>query len=654
MYFQVRKIVLWPRQDLPPREIEFHLGRVNVISGASKTGKSAVIPIIDYCLGSNKCSIPVGVIRDACLWFGVLVVTAEGEKLLARREPGEQNSTGDMFVIEGQKIEIPSEISEKNSNTDQAKAMLNRLSGLSSLGMDPGQEGYGSNRTSFRDLMAFTFLPQNVIANPDVLYFKADTTEHREKLRSVFPYILNAVTEEVLAMSWELDRLVKKLRQKEIALNDSKASVGIWVGEAESWLRHGIELGLLESDSEIPTEWPDLLTKLRELASTSYRDAIPSTAGIEKVLQRLSDLREQEAEEAAILSNSRQRLLEIGRLIESSKSYGDAIHIQRDRLAISEWIRELLGSVDDSISDIATRRSAHLSELCNALAGVELEIRSQATVSDKLRKEQLRLRTHLEDSIARLSDIRSQIKDLERDSEKAREEAYRADRIERYLGRLEQAIVHYEDLGEDAELVQEVGELREKIADLRAKVAESRIQRRVENALTTIQGIAGQIVSRLDVEWPNAAIQLVVKDLTLKVVQGTRSDYLWEIGSGANWLAYHVSVSLAFQRFFLSSPHHPVPSFLVYDQPSQVYFPRSAHIDNEEDVEWKDEDVVAVQKVFNAVSEETTAANRRLQVILLDHADASVWGNIKNVKLVEEWREGKKLVPSSWLTNGNG
>lgn len=653
MYFQVRKIVLWPRQDLPPREIEFHPGKVNVISGASKTGKSAVIPIIDYCLGSNKCSIPVGVIRDACQWFGVLVATAEGEKLLARREPGEQNSTGDMFVIEDQKIEIPREISDKNSNVDQTKAMLNRLSGLSSLGMDPGREGYGANRTSFRDLMAFTFLPQNVIANPDVLYFKADTTEHREKLKTVFPYILNAVTEEVLAMSWELDRLVKKLRHKETALNDSKASVGIWVGEAESWLRHGIELGLLEPDSEIPAEWPDLLTKLRELASTTYRDATPSAAGIEKVLQKLSDLREREAAEAATLSNSRQRLLEIGRLIESSRSYGDAIHIQRDRLAISDWLRELSGPIDDSISDVATQRSGHLGDLCNALAGVELEIRSQAMVSDKLRKEQLRLRTNLEDSIARLSDIRSQVKDLERDSEKAREEAYRADRIERYLGRLEQAIVHYEDLGEDAKLVQEVGELRREIANLRAKVSESRIQRRVENALTTIQGIAGQIVSRLDVEWPNAAIQLVIKDLTIKVVQGTRADYLWEIGSGANWLAYHVSVSLAFQRFFLSSPHHPVPSFLVYDQPSQVYFPRGAHTDDQKEVEWKDEDVVAVQKVFSAVSEETAAANERLQVILLDHAGASVWGNIANVELVEEWREGRKLVPLSWLSNGN-
>ncbi|MEQ9208966.1 MAG: hypothetical protein RLN96_03845, partial [Pseudomonadales bacterium] len=100
MQFQIKKIILWPRKGFDKREINFVEGQVNVISGASKTGKSAVIPIIDYCLCSNKCSIPVGVIREECEWFGVLVSSVEGDKLFARREPGEKKQTGDMFVLE--------------------------------------------------------------------------------------------------------------------------------------------------------------------------------------------------------------------------------------------------------------------------------------------------------------------------------------------------------------------------------------------------------------------------------------------------------------------------------------------------------------------------------------------------------------------------
>jgi hypothetical protein len=35
-------------------------------------------------------------------------------------------------------------------------------------------------------------------------------------------------------------------------------------------------------------------------------------------------------------------------------------------------------------------------------------------------------------------------------------------------------------------------------------------------------------------------------------------------------------VTLALQRFFIGEVNHPVPGMLVYDQPSQVYFPRGS------------------------------------------------------------------------------
>ena len=189
MYFQLRKLILWPRHDAEPRIVEFHPGVVNVISGASKTGKSAVIPIIDYCLASDKCAIPVGVIRENCSWFGILIDTIEGQKLLARREPGDQQSTSDMVMIEAAEIEIPTRIEDKSSTTQAVKAMLNRLAGLTNLDFEPDADSNFKSRPSFRDLMAFTFQPQNIVANPDVMFFKADTTEHREKLKTIFPFL---------------------------------------------------------------------------------------------------------------------------------------------------------------------------------------------------------------------------------------------------------------------------------------------------------------------------------------------------------------------------------------------------------------------------------------------------------------------------------
>ncbi|NBE09462.1 DUF3732 domain-containing protein [Paragemmobacter ruber] len=651
MQFQILKLVLWPRGNFDPRVIEFAPGKVNVISGASKTGKSAVIPIIDYCLCSNKCAIPVGTIRESCEWFGVVISTVEGEKLLARREPGDQKQTGDMYFAEGESIVIPHRIEAKNSNTDQIRALLNRLSGLSNLGMDPNSEGYAGDRTSFRDLMAFTFQPQNIIANPDVLFFKADTTEHREKLKAIFPYILNAVTQETLAARWELERLERLLRQREAALSDVNSAVRVWMSEAQVWLQQGREFGLIQIDTPSPSEWMEMLGALRTLSQSNYRAARPTMTTIEATITELEELRSLEGAESATLSRLRQRLMEINRLLESSKSYGSALHIQRDRLAISDWLRQLGQEGRAPLEAIAPEGKDHLDKLCEALDGLELEIRSRTTVSDKMDKEQHRLRAQAEESLARLGALRAQIADLERRSEAARAEIYRADQVERYLGRLEQALKLYEKSGEDSELRGEIDALKGRITPLRAIVSEQLIRQVMQSSLATIENIAGQIIPKLDAEWPDAPIKIVVPDLTIKIVHGTRDDYLWEIGSGANWLAYHVSVSLALQRFFLRTPAHPVPGFLIYDQPSQVYFPKGVHSEDVDAGEWRDEDIEAVRKVFAAVSAETVLAKGRLQVVLLDHAAQDVWNGIDNIHLVDEWRGGEKLVPLAWLAS---
>lgn len=97
--FQISKIILWPKNPKHTvRIVVFERGQINVISGLSRTGKSAIIPIIDYCLGSGRCTIPTGVIRDKTSWFGVVISTAEGEKLFARREPEQQQATDDMYL----------------------------------------------------------------------------------------------------------------------------------------------------------------------------------------------------------------------------------------------------------------------------------------------------------------------------------------------------------------------------------------------------------------------------------------------------------------------------------------------------------------------------------------------------------------------------
>jgi hypothetical protein len=652
MFFQLRKLVLWPRFDAAPRVVEFKRGIVNIISGASKTGKSAVIPIIDYCLSSEKCSIPVGVIRDKCAWFGIVIDTIEGQKLLARREPGDQQSTGDMLLIEAPEVEVPHRIGEKTTNVENVKGVLNRLAGLPNLEFEPGTDNPSKLRPSFRDLMAFTFQPQNIVANPNVMFYKADSNDHRDKLKTIFPYVLGAVTASVLQARFELDRLNRILRRKETELRGIVSATSAWQLEAQGWLRQAIELGLLPSDQIIPAEWPEIIVLLRKVVASHARNARLSIAGIDVTLTRLDELRSAEAQVAAQLTEHRQRMNELRRLRESSDAYGGAMYIQRDRLALADWLRGLVEtSAVDPIIRLGHGDREELLTLCNNLEAVEVKLRAHPTVSDTLDRETLRQRSAAEGTLTRLNEVRAEIENLERDSDAAREAADHFDRTERFLGRLEQALQLYDQADQSSALREEIAGLRKQIEQLQRSISEAEIRRKLTNALAHVENAANQFIPQLDAEWPDAPIKLIVEDLSIKVVQGTRSDYLWEIGSGANWLAYHVATTLALQKFFLTEPHHPVPGLLVYDQPSQVYFPRRmAREDSDEKaVAWRDQDVMAVRKVFTLLGIEALASKGRLQTIVLDHAGGDVWGGLEGVELTEEWRDGRALVPAEWF-----
>lgn len=650
MYFQLIKLVLWPKTKLPPRVVLFSEGVVNVISGSSKTGKSAVIPIIDWCLGAGKCAIPVGVIRERCSWFGVLVQTAEGQKLFARPGPGAQKSTGDMFVVEAPEVEIPHDIPAKNSNSEEVKGILNRLSGMSNLAFEPGTDiGYKA-KPSFRDLMAFTFQPQNIVANPDVMFFKADTTEHREKLKTIFPYVLGAVTAEILQARAELDRLGRIVRRKENELRALLATSQAWQREGQAWLRQAIELGLLSPGQVIPSEWPDIVDLLRRASLSNSRNARPSLPGIDVGLARLTELRREESQTATELTLFRQRLNELRRLSESSVAYGGALVVQRDKLDIAKWLRgQVPEEEEDSLGELVGSSRDRLLALCDGLEALEIQLRTHPSISDTVDKEVFAQRANTELAFVKLNSIRAEIAVIERNSEVAAEAADRYDRTERFLGRLEQALALYARTDQSAGLNEELDSLRAEMATMAKTVSEAEIKRKLNNALDTIQTLASRLIPRMDAEWPEAPIKLVIEDLTIKVIRGTRDDYLWEIGSGANWLAYHVALTLALQTFFLGTIAHPVPSFLVYDQPSQVYFPKRLAADPlEESIPTlRDKDVEAVRSVFSVLGEETLAAKGRLQIIVLDHAGENVWGDLPGVWLADDWHDNA-LVPAHW------
>jgi hypothetical protein len=654
MRFEILRVVLWPKDPSKNiRIVQFKPGQLNVISGVSRTGKSAIIPIIDYCLGADKCTIPTGVIRQKSAWFGVVVGTAEGEKLFARREPGTLQATDDMHIAEAaESIEIPVSI-KKNAARDLVKQRLDHLAGLTKLSFsDEGPEG-GYGRPSFRDLAAFTFQPQNIVANPNALFYKADTVDHRQKLRSIFPYVLGAISAQTLARRHQLQQLQRDLRRKEQELANIAAVSEKWRATASARLAEARDLGLAPHLSIEPLSYPATLDLLRQIASSPKPDVNVTVASINEGIEELNRLNAEEEGLAQELSQLRKRLAEMEELRNNAETFKSALQTQRDRLHVSRWLQDK--AADDHSCPVCgnglAASNVRLRGLVVNLEELEKAAGRMDSVPPSFDRELARVRTSASQSTEKLLGVRIRRSALESHSAQARQRQYSVLAASRFLGRLESDLRVLESVGESGALRSEVESLRDAVRELERLVSEADMNRRLRSALDAVNLNAGRLIPLLDAERPNDPIQLMESELTIRVRGEGRDDFLWEIGSGSNWLSYHVAVTLGLQEYFLRLNDCPVPNFLVYDQPSQVYFPRRlAERDGEQKEEpiWQDQDVEAVRHIMNGMASAIVHTNSRLQIIVLDHASESVWGGLPLVHLVEDWREGRALIPADW------
>lgn len=656
MDFQIKKLILWPKKEQYDfKEIEFKLNQINIITGASRTGKSAIIPIIDYCLGSGSCYIPVKTIRNACSWFGILISSDDREILLARKEPGLQKSTDDMFLQEGKTVEIPTKI-VKNTTRQNVKRFLDEAAKLSFLGIDADTDNQFFGRPSFRDLMAFCFQPQSIVANANTLFYKADTTEHRTKLINIFPYILGAVTPEILAKRQQINDLTRDLNRKQRDLQKLKDVSEKWKIEINGWVSLAQEYGIISSELSIEDlSFDAQVDLLKDLISKNPTNANIDSEKIIAASHEMIELRKEENSIAMELAKSKSRYTEMSQLFDSMDTYRNSLSIQVERLNISKWLRSL-GEQNGAcpICGSTNVKNSILENLYINLEKLEDEAGYTKTIPAAFEREYENAKKEIGKLSERLLAVQKRIRIQSEMKNTSENEKYTFDGISRFLGKVQYASETFDLLGTDSSLIDEINRLQKELGNIKKQVDENAIEKKIDTAIRTISTNTMKLIPLLDSERPNDPIKVDYKNLTVIVSSDDgRDDYLWEIGSGSNWLAYHIAATLAFQIFFCNIVTSSVPNFIVYDQPSQVYFPQKlAAKEDDKDIDPKlgDEDRIAVEKIFKTMSSAMLMANKAIQIIVLEHADESVWGKVENVHEVCEWRgENQKLIPVEWI-----
>jgi hypothetical protein len=181
-----------------------------------------------------------------------------------------------------------------------------------------------------------------------------------------------------------------------------------------------------------------------------------------------------------------------------------------------------------------------------------------------------------------------------------------------------------------------------------AALEEELSDERVRDRLDSIMSIVGQRMTawarELDLEHSKFPLRLDLKKLTIVADTADGPVPMDRMGSGENWVGYHLIGHLALHEWF-TQRHRPVPRFLFLDQPSQVYFPP------EKDAEGSmalisENDRLAVSRMFKFLFDVVAALSPGLQVIMTEHADLNEDWYQRAV--VERWRHGSKLVPDDW------
>ncbi len=236
---------------------------------------------------------------------------------------------------------------------------------------------------------------------------------------------------------------------------------------------------------------------------------------------------------------------------------------------------------------------------------------------------------------------------------KAQEEFQSRKKMFIFLGHLKASMETFESLGDGGEFIEEISRLENEYGILTETADRKGVKKRVEAATTRISQSMLNHLKTLDVEekYREIAPKFDVEDLNISVLSTDDNwHYLAEVGSASNWVSFHLALFCSLQEYFTEQNFSSVPSLVIFDQPSQVYFPKVRRGAEEQDIDpqYEDEDVSAVKQMFRTVANSIKGKNGEWQGIVLDHADSSIYGEIEGVHEVEEWRDGKKLIPEEW------
>ncbi|MGA5522910.1 DUF3732 domain-containing protein [Streptomyces pseudogriseolus] len=657
---QLRSLILYSKSG-KIRELTFRLGELNIITGSSRTGKSLVLDIVDFCLGRDSAPLSVGPVTRTVEWAAVLLQLPDTRAFVARRLPARGKKSVSTAMLEfGAELDLlPYERLETNCDSDELRQQLGRRIGLGDVRSQPRPGSLQAPYTiHLGHAVPLCLQNQDEIITRSLLFHRQGERDGGARLADTLPYFLGAVGEDQAQKQHELAMQRRVLRRKRQDLAVAESADADIDSRLHLLLAQARTAGLIAAGEEFDSRVA-LLDALREAVRFP-----PTAAGGEPdQTERAAALQERRTQLRALLNDISEQRQFLRRQETEENTYADVVQRGMSRLTAVNLIPAgtepraedtacpLCGS-DLPEPDHAVEDMHHiLEDLRGQLTSVgtvrprrEQMLRELAERADAAREELSGVEGAL-NSLAELEAGRARFR------AQAEEQAFLRGRIDAHLSQLPDTGDEYE--GSLLQRRAAVAHAQAVVDDLEGDLDTDAMQDRLDHALNLISADMTAYAQRLGIEHSQRLIRLDVRKLT--VLADTTDDgivSLLRIGSGENWVGYHLVAHLALHRFF-TLHHRPVPRMLLLDQITQPFYPSDIAKDSgNPDLIHSDADRNTVHGMFELMYHWVNELDGKFQVIVSDHANLPDPWYQDCVRY--NWRDGEALIPREWIDEHSG
>lgn len=635
---QIRELVLYGYNG-KVRHLPFELGRVNIITGRTKSGKSVVGDIIDYCLGGDSCNIADGVVRDNVAWYGLLLQFERERVFVARKNPDNGQQTTRVCYIEvGEKIKAPEKCNFlSNTNVSGIEEMLTRRIGISeNLNAPPEGQSRLPLAANIRHALYYCFQGQDEIAAKNFLFHRQSDDFITQAIKDTIPYFLGVISEEALALENERSILKRKLTLEKHKLEENRYLMGGGSERAIALIGEARQAGLIDVSTQIDYQNYQEMYSVLQTAMNWSPSMIGSNSGMDRLTflqSKLQEIRDEFDEIGISLDNARKF---VG---ETTGYSGEAQH-QKMRLESIGLFEQLnfnpgkcplcSGTLEQPLPSVEMIK-ASIINLDKSIANVTREQpKLRAFISD--------LEQEREKKQEEITALEAEIDGLyQQEEERTRLRDINA-RRGKVVGRISLWIESVKNDTESEKQERTVKGIKERIKEIDDILDRDSVEERKQSVLSRIQVDMTKWAKALQLEHCDNPYRLDLNKVTVVVDKPERPVPLKQLGSGSNWVGVHLISYFALQRFFINA-NRPIPRFLFLDQPSQVYFPSEL---DEKQIDWNE-----VNKMYQFIIDRTNELNGKLQVIIVDHANLKE-KSFRRFICENWWPVDKNLVPNDW------